>query len=357
MEPNETALAPLGALAAAGGVDDPYPRELFAALRRVFDASRLKERVVFWIEEKAGHFIVRYVRDSDRTRKSEDKVVGKTILDLAAVKILIGNYAADCSMTTVRWEIYGDFALQDQLAVGRFDWRDLLGNASRSEVQNFQSHGVVPAGNWDFDNIYLVHCCPNCSKVFDKTSILYVSHRPCQSCKQKTSLDQSLHIVRKLLMSLKARDDKFQLWPCWSTAAEFPIDYFVDPTANSVVYWAVEHNLILPEMRAVGLRPDINALFELAYERSLFRMLVAKEIRSKLLDHLTEDEVLEWELVIACAAQVGAVMGMFEKPETFEVEQCRRGVTSVSLPLFINTLIMRHGAATERSQPCTEACP
>src|SRR3989344_3953395 len=150
---DQGALIPLGGQAPQieRGGGDEYARELFRSLRVVFDANRLSQRVIFWVEEKSGFWILRYVPDPKRERKREDWLVSQISPDLTAAKILIGNYAAGCALTAVRWELYGDFELHDRLAFGRFDGRDLLGDASEVTLHRCEANGVTPRGSWDFD--------------------------------------------------------------------------------------------------------------------------------------------------------------------------------------------------------------
>jgi hypothetical protein len=328
---------------------DEFARELFGAFRDVFRADRLREAAVFWVEQKVGGLIIRHVRDLNRVRKSDDQLVGRTINDLAAVRIMIGNFVAGCKLTTTRWEIYGDFELTQRLEMGRFDIRDLFGDIDAEKVEMLTQQGICPSGDWDFDGIVLMHRCPLCGKLFDKKSVLYVSRKKCESCGQVPTRDDTLRIVKHLMLGFRAKQERLAVHQV-GTQEEFHVQYFTDPLPNSVTYWAVENG----PGTAGGedlFDQQFREWFRQCYNHSLFKALTCDALRQHLLENLTADEDDDkWAIPISCIRRIGEKLGMMGSTLDLTLEELDHKVVTVGLPEFINFLIRRHGTATTQEE-------
>ena len=157
-----------------------YTQKLFGSFREIFSAERQRDRVVFWIEENRGQIILRCVKKLDRQRKNEDQLVGRTKGNIDIVKVMIGNFASGCNMTMACWELYADFELSKLIDTGRFDHFDLLPNFN--SMEDLARHGVVISGDWDFDNVILMHKCPSCGGAFNRSSVIYIPEHNCEKC-------------------------------------------------------------------------------------------------------------------------------------------------------------------------------
>ncbi|OHA24298.1 MAG: hypothetical protein A3D50_01400 [Candidatus Taylorbacteria bacterium RIFCSPHIGHO2_02_FULL_44_12] len=253
-----------------------YCQKLFRAFREVFSVETVTERLVFWKEQKNNKAIIRLVPNLERTSKADDKVVGINIEDISAAKILIGNYAAGCRLSTVRWELYGDFDLTVFLDIGRFDSYDLFEGLDCDKAQLLARQGIVPTGDWDFDAIIVMHKCPTCHQVFDRTSILYRPLIPCQSCGRKQDFAQQRSIVQGLLADFEVVSNRFGIiHPVRAHKGQFPLQYYLDPVANSIVYWAIcamfDSNSSLRKF--YGILGNQYTSFRGLFDRSLFRLM------------------------------------------------------------------------------------
>ena len=257
-----------------------YCQKLFGSFRQVFSAESVTERFIFWEESKNGRAIIRLVSVLNRKSKADDKLVGITIDDLSAVKVLIGNFAAGCRLSTVRWELYADFDLTVLLEIGRFDNHDLFEGLDRNKAQSLVRQGVVPTGDWDFDAIITMHQCPECHQIFDRTSVLYRPLRPCETCgKEQTFAQQRIIVLRLLTDSKTARQRLGQTHFVRDQREQLPIQYYLDPIANSISYWAICN--MLAENKSLGefmatLSGQYEQFREL-FNRSLFRLMTVSD--------------------------------------------------------------------------------
>jgi len=281
-----TALEPIAGAVPKHGREDrlrEYCQKLFGAFRQVFSAESVTERLVFWKEPKNGKAIIRLVPDLNRKSKADDKLAGITIDDLSAAKVLIGNFAAGCRLSTVRWELYADFDLTVLLDTGRFDSHDLFEGLDRNKARSLVRQGVVPTGDWDFDAIITIHQCPKCHQIFDRTSVLYRPLRPCETCgKEQTFAEQRIIVLRLLTDSKTARQRLGQTHFVRDQREQLPIQHYLDPIANSVSYWAIcsmlAANKPLGEFMATlsGQYEQFRELFN----RSLFRLMTVSDTQN-----------------------------------------------------------------------------
>lgn len=239
---NTNSLVPVSAganLAKFGQEDihdrDEQARRLFSQFRRVFDATKAVGRLVFWREVINGRSILRFVSNLERTSKQDDQVLGIVRGGIPAEPLLVGNFAADRSMTLCRWEIYNDFQLQDLWCMGRFDFPDLLGHLSESDIDKCRSQNLAPGNDWDFDNLGLYHQCFKCGEVFDRQSVIFLYQKKCESCGEPYSLSDSLRIFKRLLLK---ETRPLVIFPV-NGRSDFPIQSFLDPVSNSIMYWWV----------------------------------------------------------------------------------------------------------------------
>ncbi len=281
-----TALEPVTNAVPAHSKDDrlrEYCCKLFRAFRQMFSAETVTERFVFWKETKGNKAIVRLVSDLNRKGKASDKLVGITIDDLSAVKVLIGNFAAGCKLSTVRWELYADFDLSVLLDMGRFDSFDLFEGLDRDKAQSLVRQGIVPTGDWDFDAIITMHQCPKCHQIFDRTSVLYRPLRSCETCgKEQTFAEQRVIVLKLLTNSKTALRRLGQTHFVRDQREQLPIQHYLDPIANSVSYWAIcdtlASNKPLGEFMATlsGQYEQFRELFN----RSLFRLMTVSDTQN-----------------------------------------------------------------------------
>lgn len=257
-----------------------YCRKLFRAFRQVFSAESVTERLVFWREEKNGRAIVRLAPNMARKSKSDDKLIGITVDDLSAMKILIGNFAAGCKLSTTRWELYADFELTAMLDMGRFDGFDLFEDLDRNKALSLARQGVVPTGDWDFDAIMTIHQCPNCHQIFDRTSVLYRPLRPCETCGKEQDFAQQLVIIRGLLADSESASQRLgQTHSVRGLRDQFPIQCYLNPTANSVSYWAICAMLAMNKSfnEFAGTLGKQYRVFRDLFNYSLFRLMTMNQ--------------------------------------------------------------------------------
>ncbi len=338
------------------GYREAYARELFTAFRSVFAAECLTHRAVFWAENVGDRVVVRQVKNLRRARKSEDMVLGMTIPDLPAVKILIGNFAAGCKLTTTRWEIYRDFALSERAAQGRFDYGDFVADVSLDERKALMRRGIYPKGDWDFDGILLTHRCPLCGGVFNRTSVIYVSRPPCESCGREIPLNLRKSTVLKLINTHQSR--KRLIAEHWepSPSGEAIVQDFIDPVANSVAFWPIEEMESNLDFRGIldwfgGCYEDFTEL----YNRSLFRLIACKEFERCFAAFLRRTTNGSGNVLVKSLVRVS------ERFSPEWLERCKsEGVPATDvldmrmavqcLPAVINELILNHGKLQPRKE-------
>jgi len=333
------------------GYKDAYSRELFRAFRQTFVAEHLADRVMFWadLSKTNGRVVVRQVKDLQRVRKGTDTIVGMTDNNLSEIRILIGNYAAGCKLTTLRWELYGDFACTELFAKGRFDYDDLAGSIPLEERKNLIARGIYPRGDWDFDGILLTHRCPLCGGVFDRTSLLYVSSRPCENCGQVVDMKESYSVITKLLLAHQLRKQKItDHWELTQNGV-IKVSGFVDPIANSVAFWPLDRLAHLTDFRNIFQYFGKHFFddFQELYRYSLLKLILCKEFEphfAACLRRITESR----QQII-----VNALKRVSERFSPLWLEECiTKGLPATEttdlnlavqvLPTLINDLILNH---------------
>lgn len=347
-------LVPLASMHVAHqtGYQDEFARKLFRSFRDVFAAERLPERAVFWLDYKDGHVIVRHVRNLKRHRKSADLMVGKAPNDLDAVRILIGNFAAGCKLTTVKWELYGDFGLSNLLDMGRFDYADLTHSIDAEKASALTAQRIFPAGNWDFDGIMSMHQCLRCKKVFDKHSILYQPNKPCDSCGHIPLWNDAQLVIKDIMLGYLSRLERITTHPADLPEGEFAIQYFVDPIPNSVMYWllSIRRGMTQPDPRQIfGTfeNADFQKWLTTMYHRSLFHFMVADTTRRFFTEYMTEahgkqDKLLKSWQRIGESLRTPLNVARVAQPDGFLASDLDLALALENFPALINVIILTH---------------
>ena len=333
------------------GYREAYAKELFSSFRNTFASEYLPHRVVFWIEEKNGRAIIRQVKNLRHERKFEDAVVGMTINDLPAIKVLIGNFASGCKLTIARLEIYRDFALSELIEQGRFDYQDLAGDVSLDERKSLIQRGVYPKGDWDFDGILLTHRCPLCGGVFDRTSVLYVSRKPCESCGVETPLGKSRDIIMELISQVRWKRQRITEHWTPSPSGEAGIQHFIDPVANSVAFWPIEQLECNLNFQSVfdwfgGCFDNFKSL----YDQSLFRLIVRPELEDIFTACVRKATNGHGEVLVKAIVRVSEQFSPLwleeqkKNPGNPKIKQMHLDmrVAVETLPILINELILNY---------------
>lgn len=324
--------------------------ELYRSFREVFAAKHLRRRVIFWAEERMGKAVVRHVKNVERTQKSEDTLVGMTEKNIEAVKILIGNFVAGYKLSTIRWELYNDFALTDLAVQGRFDHVDLTGSLSAGDERELEDVGVVRTGDWDFDGIVATHICPLCRKIFDRSSFIYVPYRACETCGRVPTLDQSIDIVRKLLVG-EQYGHKFEVHfvkkihtlPQSGKAIVLDdaeeLHNYLDPIPNSVMLWILKHVGTCTFTDALGWFEATAKELHTLYNRSLFRYVLVREVKENFrsqLENITETDCGIFTNAFVRVAERLDPGSMNEKSIGFEAEMVLKALPDVFNRLILN---------------------
>lgn len=320
-----------------------YTQKLFRSFREIFDASSQRERVVFWIEQNRGYTILRCVRKLQRQYASEDILIGRTKGDLNDIRAMIGNFASNCNMTPIRWELYADFNLVNMVEVGRFDHFDLLPFFKGED--DLAQRGIVLSGDWDFDNVILMHKCPNCGSTFNKYSIIYIIDECCEKCGKIPDIMQAKKVMRQILARYKARLDMIPVHPREvNQTGEFPIHSFVDPASNSVMYW------LLSSCLTTNIT-DIDSIFgselfhvaQIMYQSSLFKLLTVSIINDDFRNYVKEITDEEWSGVIDALVNFGSIFvecdakGFYKNYNEAQVKNLKE-----FLPDFLGEIILGH---------------
>ncbi len=168
--------------------------QAMAYWRSLHSAERAPYRCLFWMQPqgKTGETaIVRFLLDFNGKHQ---RLVGKTLNDPDAAKILIANWRAGRLCTSVRWELYADRECEDLLDMGRFDQWDLLSGISEEKLQTLAARGVAPAGDWDFDKMLWGKKCSICGKQVSVNFHLYsIDSVVCAECHNRPFLADDLH--------------------------------------------------------------------------------------------------------------------------------------------------------------------
>jgi hypothetical protein len=349
------ALEPAAGAVQRHGKDDrlrEYCQKLFRAFRQVFSAESVTERLVFWKDSKHGKVVVRLVSDLGRKSKADDRIVGMTIDDLSAVKVLIGNFAAGCKLSTVRWEIYADFDLSVLLDMGRFDSLDLFEGLDRDDAQSLARQGIVPTGDWDFDAIIVMHQCPKCRQVFDRTSILYRPFRLCETCgKEQTFAEQRVIVFKLLTDSKTARQRLGQTHSVIDKREQLPIQHYLDPIANSVSYWAICD--AIASNKPLGKFMDTLSgqyeQFRELFNHSLFRLMTVSDsqnLQEYFRQCIKQTSGNDGIMFVASLKRLSEALAFPDKfsanVDTAWLRDMDVKMVTVCLPDIINEIILKH---------------
>lgn len=277
--------------------EDPsaaYTRRLFDSFYQVFAAERQPERAIFWCKRNAKHATVWHVRNLEDRHPQNDMLVGRTINDDDAIRILIGNWAAGCKMTTVRWELFNDLTLTQFADMGRFDYFDLAGGVDRDKARFLRQQNIYPAGNWDFDAVAQMHTCLKCHQPFNRKSILYLPNQPCENCGlEPTHMDAS-RVIYPVMTGYVERLSRITTFSSGQLEMEFAVQHFVDPIPNSVIYWLliVHHGgywqPTAQELFGQESESGYGENFEMMRRRTLFNFMASEGTRDLFRHYMTE---------------------------------------------------------------------
>lgn len=253
-----------------------YSRKLFKSFRQIFDSDKQPERTVFWIEEKFGRFFIRQVTNLKREKKSEDVLIGKCIKDINAVKIIIGNLAIDCNTTLACWEIYDDFELSSLVEKGRFDHLDLLSGVKDEKQQvELAEQGFMPASNWDFDNIILMHRCPFCGDIYNRNFVLFRDNIRCEGCEELIGINHGQSVIKKLISNVFNGQQRLKKHVQKHSEQKTMVHYYIDPLANSVISWI----LLNTNLNDPNLLHEFDFAYEEGILHSIFRLSLFNLLR------------------------------------------------------------------------------
>lgn len=359
-------------------VNDEEQRKIFQRFRLVFDARYCTRRHIFWIEKKYGKFIVRCVKTLTRQSKGEDLLIGTTIDDLDAVRLLIVNRVAGQILTGIRWEAYDDFALTSLLISGRYDLFDLAGGMPRDKLVTLARQGLsVPTKieEWDFDGLLVFHRCPRCQGLCSRDLLtFYPEYFNCEQCGREpftptACMRMAESICVKLfpdqaqpskIVEVKNALHALPVHPVENTDF-FPIHAFLDLLSSCVLVWYLRiHQGGSAEGLAASLqcesdffRPRITLL----YQHSIFPLLKVPELRKKFKAHLQEIgiDMRQVEVFIGAAGRVDEILGA---PLMWGHDgQCGKRDWEVlfpfiaqSTPLYLNTLVEAYAKQLETQQ-------
>lgn len=358
MNTNQLSVVGASAIGLTESSDAAYTRRLFSSFYRVFAAERLPERAIFWVKRNDRYATVWHVRDVKNRDHPNDHLVGRTVNDDDAVCVTIGNWAAGCKMSNVRWEIYEDKDLCESPWVGRFDYFDLAAGIETEKRRWLASQDVQISGDWDFDCVIRMHICPNCGKAFNRQSILYLPDEPCDKCGKAPSADDSKRTITSLMSAFAHSLEKITLFPADNGDAEFPIQYLIDPIPNSVVYWLLTSchggychpntQLLFGELSGKG---GYHQHFEIALSRTLFNFVAVDAIRVLLSEYMRDRCGTTPDIVLSCWRTVGEALRtpeeVYKEKRNTDPHYGDRVDTAVRavrnyFPALINEIVLQH---------------
>ncbi len=170
------------------------PEQAMAKWRSEHTAERAPFRCLFWMEPqgKTGKTaVVRFLYDFDGKRQ---QIVGKTLNDPDAAKLLIANSRAGSWLTGARWELYADRQCEDLIDMGRYDQWSFLAGIDEGKLESLKTRGIAPTGNWDFDHMFWSTNCNVCGASVSINMHLYnIDSVTCQKCANRPYLSSSIH--------------------------------------------------------------------------------------------------------------------------------------------------------------------
>ncbi|MBI4434485.1 hypothetical protein HY635_01545 [Candidatus Uhrbacteria bacterium] len=280
---------------------------VFRLFRVVFDAVHCRNRKVYWVEHRRGQTILRQVLNLARTTKREDKLVGmvRGEPDLDVVRLAIAAANARQILTGVRWEVYGDFACTQLLAMGRFDHFDLLHAVDPEKLRHLYGSGTIPCSanpdDWDFDGFLLTHRCPQCQAVYGKDLLIFLpGWMRCARCGYAGSDDTQDASVQSCAEALLVRLTQDAEGILGVPAPEVPADiptYFLDIHATPIFSWFTAMRFgMLPlrdckeaEFWGTGKKMPAAVSYDRmqrCYQRSLFPLLANDVTRTAYAQHV-----------------------------------------------------------------------
>lgn len=288
----------------------------FRFFRAVFDAGNCRTRKMYWVECRRGQTILRQVLDPKRTTKREDRLIGmfRGELDLDVIRLSIAAANARQILTGVRWEMYGDFACANLLAMGRFDHFDLLSVIEPARVRAFISAGTVTCNlnpnDWDFDGILLTHRCPQCSRAYGKDVIAFLpGWMDCERCGYHGQEDSTVAVAKAQALLVRLTVETEGLLnvtePAFATL-DVPL-FFLDIHATPLFSWIIgayfkgsplrgcrEPEMWVDDRRGIGgftfrrieqcYRRSIFPLLELELTRNAFASCVRRYHEQRIAD-------------------------------------------------------------------------
>lgn len=168
------------------------PEQAMAAWRADHPAERMPYRCIFTTKPiNKNDVSVHFWLDFEGKHK---QLVGKTLNDPAAVKILIANSRVNHYMSSIRWEIYTDRHCDNLMDMGRYDQWDFLLGIEPQQLRQLKLKGVVPTGNWDFDRHMWTRQCEICNEnVVVNMALFNIDSVVCAKCGNRPFLAPDLH--------------------------------------------------------------------------------------------------------------------------------------------------------------------
>jgi hypothetical protein len=156
--------------------------------------ERANHSACFWLRPVRGdntHAVVLFIPQFE---KCQHWVIGKTLNDPVAARILIGNSRAGQWLPGIRWELYGDPHREELLDIGSFHQWGLLSDVSSNKLEDLKEQGVVPQGDWDFQQLLFERTCNACGrKIAINAHLFNIDSAVCSNCGNRPFLARSLH--------------------------------------------------------------------------------------------------------------------------------------------------------------------
>lgn len=271
---------------------DPDDRRLFSLFRLVFAAERCRERRVYWLEERRGRTVLRQVL-GPRALKQDDKLIGilSGACDIDRAKLAIASSSARRILTGVRWELYGDFACTEQLAMGRYDVRALFPEDGDRAVALLAQNDLLCSTSpldWDFDGFLTTHHCPTCLGGFTTDVAVFVpSLMVCKQCGR--SFDKQvdfLTVLQQVVQRLPSHDDGVHLAVADTEVGDMA---FIDVHATAAFCWIASRALggwpmqfAMHTQTALANRFSLDAVLH-CFRRSIFPLLEIPMCRERFI--------------------------------------------------------------------------
>lgn len=164
-------------------------------MRRIYtmepDASKKNVTVKYWLDFEGKH----------------RQVVGRTLNDEDAVRILIGNALSGAWMSSITWELYNGRTRDELVDMERTDQWGLLAPIDPDKFEFLKGKGIKPQGNWDFYRLLWRKKCHICGTPVAINMYAYnIDSGVCSKCNNRPWLAPSLH---RYLDSVEGERDLF----------------------------------------------------------------------------------------------------------------------------------------------------